>query len=614
MKTDMFALEIEAARQRAARLWQRAHTSLADRPELLLEAIEELRTALEELQVAEEQVRDQNEELARARLAAEVEKQRYKDLFDFAPDGYVVTDPDGTIREANAAAAQLFGVEEQYLVAKPLVLFVSPQEKDVFYAELKRLERDGQPQQWTMSLWPRKHGENLPLYASVSVLPVRGLGGKLAAVRWLLRDVTERRQSEERIQRLNEELERRVQERTQQLEAANQEKDELLRREQAARQELNEADHRKDEFLAMLGHELRNPLAPILTALQILRERPTDPLTIDWSHNLIQRQVRQMTRMVDDLLDVSRIACGKIELRMEWVDLATVISRAIDTTRSQIEGRGHQFTVSGPVERIWVRADPTRLEQVLCNLLNNAAKYTEVGGQIWLETIREDQEAVIRVRDTGVGMTPEVLTRVFDLFVQADRSLNRSQGGLGIGLTLVRTLVQMHGGTATAHSDGPGQGSEFTVRLPGARGAPEKEPEAAAAKPNGRPAQVLVVDDHADAARSLAVLLRLWGHNVLLARDGPAALAAAAEHQPDIVLLDIGLPGMDGYQVAQQLRKAPGMEKALLIAMTGYGQEQDRRLAREAGFDHHLVKPVDLEALQSLLASASTPGPSGQNP
>ncbi|MCI0461163.1 MAG: response regulator [Gemmataceae bacterium] len=366
---------------------------------------------------------------------------------------------------------------------------------------------------------------------------------------------------------------------------------------------LRERDRRKDEFLAMLGHELRNPLAPLLNALHLLRVQSHDPALVAQARDLAERQVRHLTRLVDDLLDVSRITRGKVELRKEWVELAPIVARAVDSTSPLIKERHHRLEVTWPDQPVRLEADPTRLEQILTNLLNNAAKYTEPGGQIRLIVERTGDEVVLRVQDNGIGMSPDVLSSIFELFVQAECSLARSEGGLGIGLTLVRSLVELHGGSVGAASEGPGRGSELVVRLPV---QPEPPPVQAGAAPvvaaSGRPGRVLVVDDNRDAAASLAMLLELEGHEVYLAHDGPAALTAARTHRPEVILLDIGLPGMDGYEVARHLRVMEGMQEALLVAMTGYGQEEDRCRALHAGFDQHLTKPVDPAEVQALVA------------
>ncbi len=367
-------------------------------------------------------------------------------------------------------------------------------------------------------------------------------------------------------------------------------------------QALRDADRRKDEFLAMLGHELRNPLAPIRNAVQVLRTVGAAEPRLQTVREVIERQVAHMTRLVDDLLDVSRITRGKVHLHWERFDLASVVSAAVEHTRPAVEARRHRLTVELPPESLWLEGDRTRLAQVLGNLLTNAAKYSEDGGNITLTASREGGEAVVRVRDRGVGIPADLLPHVFELFTQGQPTLARSEGGLGVGLTVVRSLVEMHGGRVEAHSDGPGMGSEFVVRLP--LPAAEERP-AAPAKGAAAPAparRVLVVDDNRDAADSLALLLRTYGHDVTVAYDGLEGVAAALEFRPDVALLDLGLPGLSGYEVAQRLRREPELGKMLLAAVTGYGQDEDRRRTREAGFDIHLVKPADLDVIQALLA------------
>ncbi len=375
---------------------------------------------------------------------------------------------------------------------------------------------------------------------------------------------------------------------------------------------LKEADRRKDEFLATLAHELRNPLAPIRNALHLMRGPAANGDGHEAERAMAERQVVHLARLVDDLMDVARISQGKIDLRKEVLDLAAVVGRAVESARTAIDERGHHLTVELPEGSIRLEADPTRLEQVLWNLLNNAAKYTEPGGQIRLAVESGEGEVAIRVWDTGIGIAPEMLPEVFEMFAQVDHRSARTQGGLGIGLGLVKTLVGMHGGTITAHSAGPGTGSEFVVRLPalpatspqGAPSGQDRPGEAGTALPCRR---ILVVDDNADAAHSLAkVLSRLYGQEVRVAHEGHEALEAAQSFRPEVVLLDIGMPGMDGYEVARRLRDLPECEGTLLVALTGWGQEQDRVRSQDAGFDHHLVKPVDPEMLRGLLAEPSS--------
>jgi len=368
---------------------------------------------------------------------------------------------------------------------------------------------------------------------------------------------------------------------------------------------LRQADRRKDEFLAVLAHELRNPLAPIRSALHVLRMTNKRDPTTERVGEIMERQVNHIVRLVDDLLEVSRITTGKIELRKEPVEIASVVRTAIEASRPLIEGGGHHLAVVIPPEPITLDADPVRLAQVLANLLNNAAKYTDTGGQIWL-TVRRDADSVaISVRDTGSGIPRDMLARVFELFTQVDRRSNRAQGGLGIGLTLVKSLIELHGGSIRAYSEGLGRGSEFVARLPIRRGV--RPAHAAAEVPAPSPVladrRVLVVDDNIDAAESLGILLKLLGADVKIVHNGPDALAALPVHHPAVVLLDIGMRGMDGYEVARRIRRQHEYQDLTLIALTGWGQDEDRRKSQAAGFDYHLIKPADLVMLQTLLVS-----------
>ena len=384
--------------------------------------------------------------------------------------------------------------------------------------------------------------------------------------------------------------------------------------------EVQESGRHKDEFLAMLSHELRNPLAAISNAEYALRTVKHGSERATKLRDVMGRQIKQLTRMVDDLLDVSRINEGKIELRMEPVELSGVVQRALEATQPLIDSRKHRLEVSLPPDTVCVQADAARLEQVIANLVNNAAKYTDPGGHIWVTLEREapsrtgngngtDAEprphVLVRVRDTGMGIPRELLPRIFDLFAQADRTLDRSQGGLGIGLALVHQMVVMHGGTVTAQSEGPGKGSEFVVRLPLLQHVQPRDRTAPVTDKTGRCLNVLVVEDNRDAAETLEDLLEDWGHQVCLAGDGTAALERVQDCHPEVILLDIGLPGMDGFEVARRMRREAGLDRSLLVAMTGYGNNDHRERAVESGFDMHLTKPVDPEELRRLLASVS---------
>ena len=376
-----------------------------------------------------------------------------------------------------------------------------------------------------------------------------------------------------------------------------------------AAEELQAADRRKDEYLAMLAHELRNPLAPIMNAVEVLKLAGDSMELRGRQWGIIERQVAHMARLLDDLLDVARVTRGKIELRREPLALAEALRRAVELAQPGIASRRHTLEFTAPPETLCIEGDLDRMIQVVGNLLNNAAKYTPPGGRIWLSGGEENGEAVIRVRDSGIGLAPEALSRIFELFTQVQSSTSRLQGGLGIGLTMARSLVQMHGGAIEARSAGLGQGSEFIVRLPAL--APEARrsgppPREASAKDARPPRRILIVDDAADAAASMSELLSRWGHEVRLSHNGPEALAAAGAFQPEFVLLDIGLPDMDGFEVARRLRQNHPGSDMTLVAITGYGQASDRQRTREAGFDHHLVKPVDLRYLKELLRSERT--------
>jgi len=467
-------------------------------------------------------------------------------LVESSDDAIIGKTLDGTILSWNSGAERLYGHAAEEVKGRSIALLIPPDHPDELPTILRRLSQ-GERIDHYETVRVRKDGTLVDVSLSISL--IRDEAGQVVGASAIARDISERRRSEQ----------------------------------------LTQADRRKDEFLALLAHELRNPLAPIPNALQVLQDFSPADADLQWARDVIERQVQHLTRLVDDLLDVSRISRGKINLKRECIKLAHVVADAVEIARPHVEARKHQLTVSQPPEPVWLEADATRLAQVVSNLLINAAKYTEKGGHIGLTVEREGEDAVLRVRDTGVGIAPEMLPHVFEMFTQADRSLDRSQGGLGIGLTLVRHLVEMHGGQVQAASDGLGEGSEFVVRMPvlsrmrEGGGAREKPNPSFAAPPCRR---ILIADDNEDFAELTGRLLeRKGGHRVKVVYDGPAALAAARAFQPEVAFLDIGLPGIDGYELARQLRNEPGMEEVLLVALTGYGQEGDRRRALEAGFD-----------------------------
>ncbi len=400
--------------------------------------------------------------------------------------------------------------------------------------------------------------------------------------------------------------------------ASRQRAEEALRNSEAAARKLAEADIRKNEFLAMLGHELRNPLAPIRSAIKIMKQRGGDDPEVCWARDVIDHQVHQMAQLVDDLLEISRVTSGKVRLQREPVDAATIVAYAVETSRPVVEARHHRLSISVPADSPYVDADPIRMAQVLSNLLNNAAKYTEQAGRIRLTVATEGSQVIFRVRDNGIGIPPEMLSSIFEVFAQVDHSLDRSQGGLGLGLTLVKSLVEMHGGSVQALSEGLNMGSEFVVRLPllaPSRTACEAheaidvieeiDPLPKKAQLTRTPRKVLVVDDNVAWAQSLAMVLRLEGHDAMVAHDGAEAIEQVRTFRPAIVLMDIGLPGMSGYDVASSIRSDEELSRgiALMVAVTGYAEDEARKRSRESGFDHHLIKPVDPDLVLALVSS-----------
>jgi signal transduction histidine kinase len=492
---------------------------------------------------------------------------------------------------------------------------------------------------WSVRIWPRP--ETLARQSSLAAETVLGSGHLLAillvlnfhlaqkarrradAARLanveLQKEIREREQAEVRLRAAQGELEDRVHQRTLELSATNEElrkeilerrrieeeREQLVRQLEAEKHRLAEADQHKDEFLAVLSHELRNPLAPVLNAVEILRSPAAGEENRRQAREIVRTQVSKIVRLIDDLLDVARIGRGKITLRREAVNVADLLARAAETVESMVAARGLLLSMVPPETPCWLEGDPVRLEQIITNLLNNAVKYSDPGGRIWLSAEAQGSEVQIRVRDTGIGLAPETLSKIFEPFAQVKQPPDRDQGGLGIGLALAKKLVEMHEGSVAVESAGLGQGCEFVVRLPRLEKPPAREapkPSGAAAAPAAsQQRRVFVVDDNQDVAETLALLLGIWGHEVRIARDGEEALVTIPPFAPDVVLLDIGLPKLDGYTVARRLRDA-GLESTILVALTGYGQEADRQRARDAGFNCHLVKPVEPTRLQHLLA------------
>jgi PAS domain S-box-containing protein len=501
-------------------------------------------------------------------------EQRMRSVVNHVIDGIITIDEQGKVESFNPAAEKLFGYAKPEVIGQNVKMLMPEPYHGEHDSYIANYVRTGEAKIIGIGrevLGRRKDGSTFPMELAVSTFHL----GPRRFFTGIVRDITERK-------RLENELRQRV-------------------------DDLAEADRQKNEFLAMLAHELRNPLAPICNALHLIKMPDVDSQLVDEARDMMERQTHQLVRLVDDLLDVSRIVRGNIELRKEPLDLAAAVARAVETANPVIDAHGHQLNVSLPEQPVFVEADLIRLSQVIANLLTNAAKYTNIAGRIWLSVEREDDHGVVRVRDSGIGIAPEFLPRIFDVFVQGDRSLARSQGGLGIGLTLVKRLIEMHGGAVAASSAGLGEGSEFVIRLPALSEAQvrrvQERPGAQPRIADAPTRRVLVVDDNVDAAKSIAMILKRNGYDVHCVHDGPSALEAAHAYRPDVVVLDIGLPGMSGYEVAQHLRATPEFKGVSLIAVTGYGQDEDRRRSKEVGFDHHLTKPVDLNALQGFVAA-----------
>jgi PAS domain S-box-containing protein len=509
-------------------------------------------------------------EAAERRTAERALARQQEELADFlenAVEGLQRFGPDGRILWANQALLQLLGYAAAEYVGHHVAEFHV--DREAFDELWRRLMRRETLYDYPATLRCKNGAVKHVLIHSNALWE----NGQFLHSRCFIRDVTEQK-------RLENELKGRL-------------------------EQLAEADRRKDEFLAMLGHELRNPLSALRNAVIAAG---LDDTRRAHALDIAKRQTDQLARLVDDLLDVARITQGLINLRKERVSVARLVERAIDSSRDMIADRGHSLSVTLTVPDLEVEGDSTRLEQVIGNLVTNAAKYTEPGGRIDVFADRQGAEAVVRVRDTGVGIPPEMLLRVFELFTQGERALDRAQGGLGIGLTVVRRLVELHGGTVAARSEGLGKGAEFEVRIPA---LPPARPEPADAPKNGEQphagrARVLLLEDNSDAAESMKILLELLGHHVRVFREGIGALEAARANPPDVMLVDIGLPVIDGYEVARRVRQEGQLRPVTLVALTGYGREEDRQKAMNAGFDYHLVKPVDVQALQGLVARLDT--------
>lgn len=500
------------------------------------------------------------------------QKRLLEALTESVVDGIMIVSPDGRMIHQNQRFADIWKFPAAVLAAQSdtaALEWAAEQTADpaAFLARVKFIyDRPDEEFREELAL------NNGRVYERCGA-PIRDGDARLGWV-WTFRDVTERKRGEE---------------------------------------SLREADHRKDEFLATLAHELRNPLAPLKNSLELIKRASSNTELVEQASATMERQIGQMVRLIDDLLDVSRITSSKLKLQTQRVELAVVVHAAVEACGADYERLGHQLNVTLPAKPIYLNADPVRLTQVLGNLLTNSAKYTEPGGRVWLAVELVGSDVAVRVKDTGVGIPPAMLSSVFEMFSQVDATLDRSEGGLGIGLSLVQRLVAMHGGTVTAHSEGRGRGSEFIVRLPvlvEKLDAPTfTEPDRDPRSPPAR--RILIVDDNRDSAHSLDMLLRLTGNETTMAHDGVEAVDKAVAFRPDVIVLDIGLPRMNGYEACRAIREQPWGKDIVMVALTGWGQDDDRRRALEAGFDHHMIKPVNFGALQDVLAG-NTPNLAGR--
>jgi PAS domain S-box-containing protein len=549
-----------------------------------------------DLEVHQEELLVQHAQLREAQSLLEASRDQYADLYDFAPIAYLTLDPNGLVKAINLTGCSLLEAERTRILGLPLQSFVAAEDRGKLLDHMRRCRQSTTPVTTELTFHSRSDKRT-----SVSLLSRSNGGG---GFRTVLHDLTERKKAENEIRRLNATLEERVQQRTQELEQAIEQLRGEIAQRQAAEAALKDAHRRKDEFLAMLGHELRNPLAPIRNAAEVLRLLSSDLPDAKEMVAIVLRQTNHMSRIVDDLLDVSRILRGKIALHEETVDLARIAREVAADFSRDFDASQIALQVEVGESPVWIRGDATRLAQIIGNLLHNALKFTLSGGRVTVTASADEASpsAVLTVRDTGMGIDADMLPRLFETFSQADRSLDRTRGGLGLGLALVKGLVELHGGQVQATSEGRGQGAEFRIRLPLVAA-----PEATASAPsNGRATatyRVLVIDDQHDTVRTMQALIKRLGHEVFTAANGEEGIRVARDMHPDVVFSDIGLPDIDGYAVARSLREDPAMSSTYLVAITGYGQQEDQRRAVDAGFDRHLTKPIAYQDLQNVLAA-----------
>lgn len=503
------------------------------------------------------------------RRRAELMRSHLAAIVDSTDDAIVSKNLNGVVQSWNSAAERLFGYTAEQAVGQHISFLIPTDrlgEEDMILARL----RGGERVYHFDTVRLRSDGQ--PIQISVTISPIRDDSGRIIGASKIARDISDRKRAEDQVYSLLT--------------------------------QLKEADRRKDDFLATLAHELRGPLTPLWAIQELLKRGTADGELLRNAQETMERQLGQLVRLVDDLLDVNRIVRNKLELRRERIELAGIINQAVEICQTLVEQAGHELTVQLPHERIYLQADPARLTQVFGNLLNNACKYTNPGGHLKIMAERLGSEIVVRIKDDGIGIPKDKLTDIFEMFEQLHQGSEQSRGGLGIGLNVVKRLIAMHGGSIHATSDGPGRGSEFSVRLPViVETAPTSEHRGADVDArSATKRRILIVDDNVDSAQSLAMLLNFSGNETATAYDGVTAVEATQSFRPDILLLDISLPKMDGHEVARRIREQDWGKQMILVALTGWGQEEDRRRSKEAGFDEHMLKPVDYEALMKFLA------------
>ena len=614
MKKGEFTDKIIESRERVVRLHEEAKGARAKKSDLVAESLEQLQVTLEELQVAQEELRSQNDELIAAHEMLEAERYRYQNLFEFAPDAYLVTTPEGIIREANRAAEELFDMPKRFLIGKPLISYIEKDHHKAFRMTLFGMIDAESVQSLELRLQPR---DQKPFDIVVRATPERHHKGRLTGLRWLMHDITDRKRTEDETRAMAAELECRVAERTAELQEANSLKDRLLVSEQAARAEAEAANRGKDDFLATLSHELRTPLNSILGWIHILSTHLDDPAMVHRAVEVIERNASAQARLINDILEVSRIITGKLKLNLQPIEIAPVIREAIEAARPLVDAKAIQLEVALDPKAGQILGDASRLQQVAANLLSNAVKFTPREGKVAVTLAREGAKVRLTVSDTGQGIKPAFLPLIFDRFRQAESPTTRYHGGLGLGLAIVRHIVEAHGGAVWAASGGEGQGASFVVRLP-ATAAEDVSPAVGKKEdyddyfPEAElyrfleGLRILVVDDEVDARQMLRVLLGQAGARVTTAGSCDEAIQMLSDGYqypygslPDVLIADIAMPGGDGFELIRALRKMENGRKTQLpaIALTAYADEENRQRALAEGFQMHMAKPVRLNDL-----------------